>query len=62
MDGSNEPRLAYSIEKASEISGVGRTKIYEQIKAKRLIARKCDDRTLILHPDLVRWLTDLPRL
>ena len=62
MVGTNEPRLAYSVDETSEVSGLGRTKIYEEIKAKRLIARKCGDRTLILHPDLVKWLSDLPRL
>ena len=55
-------QFAYSIDESAEISGLGRTKIYEEIKAKRLIARKCGKRTIILLSDAKAWLQGLPRL
>jgi excisionase family DNA binding protein len=52
--------LAYSIAEASEVSGVGRTSIYEAISSRELIARKRGRRTVILADDLRRWLQNLP--
>ncbi|THD63774.1 MAG: DNA-binding protein [Bradyrhizobium sp.] len=52
-------KLAFSIEEAVAASGVGRT--FEEIKAGRLVARKCGRRTLILKHDLALWLDALPR-
>ncbi len=54
--------LAYSVGDAAEVAGVGRSFFYNEIRAGRLIARKAKGRTLILHPDLVDYLSRLPRL
>ena len=52
--------LAHSIDESAEIVGLGRSFLYEEIRAGRLIARKAQGRTLILHQDLVDYLSDLP--
>ncbi len=54
------PHQAHSIDWICEDSDVGRTKIYGEIKAGRLIARKVGKRTIILDPDYRAWLTALP--
>jgi excisionase family DNA binding protein len=54
-------RQAWSIAEASNVSGLGRTKIYEAIAAGTLKARKCGKRTLILPDDLREFLTNLPQ-
>ena len=56
-----QDKPALSIPEAMEISGIGRTLIYAEINAGRLIARKVQKRTLILRSDLDAWLTDLPQ-
>ena len=43
------------------ISGIGRTLIYVEINAGRLVARKVGNKTIILRPDLLAWLDSLPR-
>ena len=52
--------LAYSVGDAAKIAGVGRSFFFEEIRVGRLIARKAKGRTLILHQDLVDYLSDLP--
>lgn len=52
-------QLAYSIEEASALSGIGRTKIYEAINLNQLKARKFGKRTLILKSDLEEFLNKL---
>ena len=47
---------AYTIATAAAVSGVGRTKIYEEIKAGRLKSFLHCGRRLILRDDLVAWL------
>jgi excisionase family DNA binding protein len=54
--------LAHSIDEACEASDLGRTKIYEEIQAGRLKARKVGRRTLILHKDLEAYLAALPEI
>ena len=56
-----QDKLALSVLEAMEISGIGRTLIYDEINAGRLIARKVRKRTLILRSDLDAWLTNLRR-
>ena len=46
-----QPKLAYTIPEFSEASGLGRSKIYEEISAGRLKAVKCGARTLITADD-----------
>tara|TARA_R110002124_G_scaffold7436_3_gene42662 strand:+ start:369 stop:584 length:216 start_codon:yes stop_codon:yes gene_type:complete len=57
-----EGKAAYSIDEAVVQSGVKRVKLYAEIKAGRLTARKCGSRTLILATDLHQWLNSLPLL
>jgi len=54
--------LAVSIEDAVRASGLCRTKVYEDINAGRLRARKAGRRTLILVADLNTWLKNLPTI
>ena len=53
--------LALSIEEACELSWLGRTTIYELIGSKKLPARKCGRRTIILLDELKEALKSLPR-
>ena len=53
-------KLAFSIPEAMGVSGTGKTKLYEEIRAGRLVARKMGDKTIILRPDLLAWLNSLP--
>ncbi len=53
--------LAVTVQRACELTGIGRTKIFEPIRLGQLPARKCGRRTLILIPDLVRLLESLPQ-
>ena len=53
-------RVAYSIDEVCKDVNVGRSKIYEEIKSGRLLARKIGRRTLILADDLQTWLESLP--
>lgn len=40
-------------------TGLGRTKLYEEINSGRLKAKKCGRRTLIALVDYTRWLDQL---
>jgi predicted site-specific integrase-resolvase len=54
-------RLGYTIAEFSEISGLGRTTIFLEIKAGRLKAKRLRSRkTIILHDDAVEYLKNLP--
>lgn len=52
--------LAYSVEGAAAAARLGRTKIFEAIKAGKLRARKDGRRTVILKEDLTAFLRALP--
>ncbi|TGS94791.1 DNA-binding protein [Mesorhizobium sp. M2D.F.Ca.ET.171.01.1.1] len=52
--------LAFSIEKAAELSCLGRTRLFIAIKDGKLKARKFGRRTVILAPDLNDFLANLP--
>jgi hypothetical protein len=49
----------YSIGEVLDLVPIGRSKLYEEIGAQRLRITKCGRRTMILAPDLARWLTAL---
>lgn len=53
-------RLAYTILELVRYTGAGRSKIYEELAAGRLKARKLGKRTLVLHGDAMAWLQSLP--
>lgn len=57
-----EPRAAYRIDEVARISGLGRSTVYEEIGAGRLVARKVGKRTVILAADLDGWLSGLPKM
>ena len=52
--------LAYSIEGFATASGLGRTRLYDAIKAGHLRARKYGNRTVILVEDGREFLSALP--
>jgi hypothetical protein len=54
------PKLAYTIPEVTEVTGIGRTSIYEEIAAGRLVARKRGSSTIILAEDLAAYLAGLP--
>ena len=58
----NCEKMAFSIEEAALRSGLGRDKIYEEIRDGRLEARKAGRRTLIMADSLRKYLDQLPRL
>ncbi len=51
---------AYGIDDVCRVANMGRTTVYEEIRKKRLIARKCGARTVVLKADLARFLESLP--
>ena len=53
-------KLAYSISEVVDLTGISRSKIYEEIRDGHLRAVKSGHRTLILCRDLEDWLTSLP--
>ena len=53
--------LAYSIPKAAKAANLGRSTLYQEIADGRLIARKARGRTIVLHKDLMAYLSSLPR-
>ena len=57
---SEDTRLAYSIPEAVTISGIGRTLLYAEIAAGRLLAVKAGRRTLIPRTALERFISTLP--
>lgn len=52
--------IARSPEKTAEVTGLGRTKIFEMIRSGELKARKAGRRTLIFDDDLRECLARLP--
>jgi excisionase family DNA binding protein len=57
----NSP-LAYSVHEACEVARIGRTSLYQAIRAGELRAVKRAKRTLILVEDLHHWLDGLPAI
>ena len=55
-------KLAYSVEEFGAVAGLGRTKLYAEIGAGRLRARKAGKRTIILAEDARAYLASLPEL
>jgi excisionase family DNA binding protein len=57
---SEQIKLALSVEEAAKAAGVGRTLLFEEIRDRRLIARKVGRRTIITIDDLRDWLCSRP--
>ena len=55
-------KLAYSIAELPAITSLGRSHIYEEIKAGRLRTVKAGRRTLVLAGDLQTWLLSLAKV
>ena len=55
-------KIAYSIRQFCTACALGRTFVYEEIKAGRLRARKAGRRTLIDAAEVQRWLSALQRI
>jgi hypothetical protein len=53
---------AMSLAEFCQRYNIGRTKAYEQIKQRRLKARKCDKRTIIGDDDAEAWFSSLPQV
>ncbi len=53
-------RLAYSVDDFAELVGVGRTKIYQEIRDGRLRAKKLGSRTLIPGKVAADFIDSLP--
>jgi excisionase family DNA binding protein len=53
-------RRAWSISALSRATGIGRTRLYEEIRCKRLRAKKLGSRTLIPTEAADAWLAQLP--
>ena len=51
--------LSYSIDEVCKLTGLGRTKLYEAINKGLLPAKKYGRRTIILKPDLEKFLDSL---
>jgi excisionase family DNA binding protein len=56
---TNEPKIAYTIEETSKITGLGRTRLYEELNSGRLKGVKAGRRTLILYSSIQQWLENL---
>jgi excisionase family DNA binding protein len=53
-------RCAYSVANFGRAFSVGRSTIYEEIRAGRLKVRKVGARTIITYEDAMAWLHALP--
>lgn len=51
--------IALSIDEASKILSIGRTKIYEELAAGRLVGKKIGAKTIITADSIENWLTQL---
>jgi len=56
MTGLASSRLTYGIRQACETTGLGRSKLYQEISEGRLRTFKVGSRTLIAAEDLSEWL------
>ena len=59
---SGEPKLGFSINQIVDATSIGRSKIYEDIKSKKLKAKKNGKRTLITIFDAIDYLENLPEM
>jgi excisionase family DNA binding protein len=55
-----EPKLAYTIKELCKAVGIGRGRVYQAIRDKKLRAVKCGHRTLVMAKDLEAWMQGWP--
>jgi excisionase family DNA binding protein len=53
------PKAAYSIPEAVLVTGVGRSRLYQEIASGRLRVVKCGRRTLVPADAVTKWLAAL---
>ncbi len=53
-------KFGLSIKECCQVSGIGRTKIYQAIGSGELIAKKCGSRTIITPKHLAAYIDNLP--
>ena len=53
-------KVFYTVAEIIEITGLGRTKVYEEINSNALKAKKCGTRTLIEASSFQEWIASLP--
>lgn len=51
--------LSYTIDEAAKITGLGRTRLYQELNSGRLRGVKAGRRTLIPHTNIQKWLDGL---
>lgn len=56
-----ETKLAFTVPEFCSASGIGRSYLYELIKAGVIETRKAGSRTLIRKVDAEKWLDSLPK-
>ena len=54
------PKLAYSIAEFSHATGLGRSFLYEEIRAGRLVAQKAGSRTIVTSDNGKKYLASRP--
>jgi len=60
-DAQELKKVCYSLEEACQILSIGRSTIYEEVKAGRLQASKVGRRKVFTREALERWAADLPK-
>lgn len=55
-------KLAYSVDEAAALAGIGRDAVYGAVRAGKLTAKKLGKRTLITSAALAQFLDSLPPL
>jgi hypothetical protein len=57
---SPAPKVTYTIDEARAATGLGKTRLYEEMKLGRLKAVKAGKRTLITAASIAAWADSLP--
>jgi hypothetical protein len=60
VDNSGIPPVSCSIEDAPKITGLSRTRIFDAVRKKELMARKAGRSTIIEIDELRRWVKSFP--
>ena len=62
MSHTEAENVALDVEAAMQATSLGRTKLYAEINAGRLKARKIGTKTIVLRKDLIDYLDSLPAI